>query len=419
MKSQELLELLDVTILQQFQDAFSKYTGMAALTTDVDGVPVTVGSGFTDVCMNLTRTSELGAKRCEACDKQGALTTLNNNCATSYSCHAGLTDFAAPILLEGRVIGSIIGGQVRTGPIQEEKVRAIARELGIDEELYLEAYKKTAELPIERINKAAVFLAEIAAVLSEMAYNNRILLNHSKKLERTARSQTNYLIELNKTVEKQMVKWLEESTRALQRKDAKAIENALREITLQGTELVSAVQSVVEYARIAGGTIELKEVSYNIRELIEYIWENIKECTECGAIEFQLEIADNVPDTLLGDEGRLGQILTTMIRNAAQYTPKGMIRVEVNSIHVSYCDRLQIKVIDTGVGMDAVKLANVRDYINRGSLELLGSAEGRQLNFYIVLSLLRQMYGNMKVDSVEGEGSCFTIDLPQISVNKE
>ena len=50
-----LTDLIDVSVLQQIQDGFSQYTGMAALTTDADGVPVTKGSGFTAFCMDLTR----------------------------------------------------------------------------------------------------------------------------------------------------------------------------------------------------------------------------------------------------------------------------------------------------------------------------------------------------------------------------
>ena len=53
MENANLLELVDVEILQKIQDGFSDYTGMAALITDADGVPVTKGSGFTDFCRKL------------------------------------------------------------------------------------------------------------------------------------------------------------------------------------------------------------------------------------------------------------------------------------------------------------------------------------------------------------------------------
>lgn len=96
MKEIKLTALIPPDLLQQFQDGFSEFTGMASLITDENGVPVTVGSGFTDFCTNLTRKSPIGCKRCEQCDKNGALQTFRNKKPTVYRCHAGLIDYASP-----------------------------------------------------------------------------------------------------------------------------------------------------------------------------------------------------------------------------------------------------------------------------------------------------------------------------------
>lgn len=64
-----LTDLIDVDMLQMLQDSFSMLTGMASLTTDRYGVPVTTGSRFSDFCMKHTRMSEVGRRRCEQCDK--------------------------------------------------------------------------------------------------------------------------------------------------------------------------------------------------------------------------------------------------------------------------------------------------------------------------------------------------------------
>ena len=111
----KLTELIEIDILQKIQDSFSKFTGMASITTNPEGVPITVGSGFSEFCMKYTRNgSVLGNRRCEACDKKGAVCTLQSGKATTYFCHAGLVDFAAPIMLNDEMIGCFIGGQVRT-----------------------------------------------------------------------------------------------------------------------------------------------------------------------------------------------------------------------------------------------------------------------------------------------------------------
>ena len=172
MKDVRLVDLMDVKALQKIQDEFSRYTGMAALTTDENGIPITEGSGFTNFCTNLVRTTRLGCRRCEECDKNGAVMTLENKRATVYSCHAGLTDFAAPIMLEGKMIGSFIGGQVRTEEVDEEKMTYIAQELGISPEIFISEANKARQLEFRDVEKAAEFLEGIAGSLSEMAYHS-------------------------------------------------------------------------------------------------------------------------------------------------------------------------------------------------------------------------------------------------------
>ena len=68
--------------------------------------------------------------------------TLQSGKATTYFCHAGLVDFAAPIMLNDEMIGCFIGGQVRTGPLDEGSIREVAKELGIDPEEYVAASRK-------------------------------------------------------------------------------------------------------------------------------------------------------------------------------------------------------------------------------------------------------------------------------------
>lgn len=172
MASIKLTDLIDVSVLQEIQDGFADVTGMAALTTDADGNPVTKGSNFTDFCMKYTRQSKLGCERCEKCDKQGGEATHRTGKASAYVCHGGLMDFAAPIMVNGEFIGSFIGGQVLTEPADEAKFRKIAKELGINEDEYIAALRKVQIVPKRKVEAAAKFLHTIAKNISSMAYTN-------------------------------------------------------------------------------------------------------------------------------------------------------------------------------------------------------------------------------------------------------
>ena len=166
-----LTDLIAVETLQKLQDAFSSMTGMASLTTDKYGVAVTRGSNFSSFCMDHTRQSALGRQRCEQCDKSGAEQACRNGHVCVYECHAGLMDYAAPIMVNGEMIGCFIGGQILAEKPDSEKYRKIAEELGIDPEVYLDALNQIKVVDRERIDHAAEFLYVTANILSEVAYN--------------------------------------------------------------------------------------------------------------------------------------------------------------------------------------------------------------------------------------------------------
>ena len=206
----KLTALIDVATLQEIQDGFARLTGMAALTTDASGAAVTEGSNFTDFCMNYTRKSKIGCARCGLCDKNGGEQTMKTGKAVAYYCHAGLVDFAAPIMVNGEFIGSIIGGQVLTEEPNEKKFIKIAQDLNINPSEYIKALKKVKIIEKEKIDAAADFLCIIAKILSETAYSsyianntgdsmvslNQSMLRKIKDSENTVRKATNEMNEL-------------------------------------------------------------------------------------------------------------------------------------------------------------------------------------------------------------------------------
>ncbi len=95
----QLTDFIDVHTLQKIQDSFSKMTGIAVIAVDANGAAVTEGSNFSEFCMKYTRNSPVGCMRCLECDKKAAKLALEKGESTIYHCHAGLMDFAAPIIV--------------------------------------------------------------------------------------------------------------------------------------------------------------------------------------------------------------------------------------------------------------------------------------------------------------------------------
>lgn len=190
-------DLIDIDFLQRFQDNFAKSVGMASIASDNTGAPITEPSCFTDFCMKFTRASELGNKKCMECDKKGGEESMSTGKPFINTCHAGLIDFAAPIFLEGKLMGNMLGGQVLTSPPDESKFRKIAEEIGVDPEEYIKALRKVKIVDKERIEAAAEVLYIIANTLSRMGYEQYKLKHMSEGISSSLSQVSSAMEELS------------------------------------------------------------------------------------------------------------------------------------------------------------------------------------------------------------------------------
>jgi len=171
----KLVDVIGIDFLQRFQDDFAISVGVASVTVDAEGIPITNPSRYTRFCMDYTQSTECGEKRCAESHRKGGEEAARTGKPVVYECHAGLIDFAAPIILEGRLIGTILGGQVLTDVPNEAKYRKIAGEIGVDEDGYVEAVQEIRKLSRESIEAAANVLFIVANNMSKSAYHHRKL----------------------------------------------------------------------------------------------------------------------------------------------------------------------------------------------------------------------------------------------------
>ncbi len=177
----KLSEVIDVEFLQKFQDTFAEATGMASIIVDSEG-PVTRPSNFSDFCIMYTRESKEGFKRCNECDLRGGKISATTGEPYLYCCHARLRDFAAPIIVDGKLIGSVLGGQVLATPPDKELFKQTAKALEIDEEKYLDALDKIKIVPESQIEAAAKILFVVANAISEIGYRNWKLSKNTDRI---------------------------------------------------------------------------------------------------------------------------------------------------------------------------------------------------------------------------------------------
>lgn len=120
----KLSEQVNIELLQSIQDNCSKAMGLAFVTVDYKGRPITKYSGFTDHCA-LGRELQGFSEMCEQCDAHGGLHAAITGQPYIYRCHADLVDFAVPLILDDNYVGSVMGGQVRLTDAEERELEHI------------------------------------------------------------------------------------------------------------------------------------------------------------------------------------------------------------------------------------------------------------------------------------------------------
>ena len=168
-------EFCDMTTFEAIMKNWALSTGLATVAVGADGQYISDCYNFTEFCIDLTRGSKEGAARCEKCDREGK---------GVYPCHAGLYDFGIPIeLADGTVLGSVIGGQVLPEHPDEEKFRQVAKELGIDEDKYIEALHKVNVKNKDQIDASAKLLGDAINLYVQSCYDKHVNDTYLVKLQ--------------------------------------------------------------------------------------------------------------------------------------------------------------------------------------------------------------------------------------------
>lgn len=414
-----LTDLICVDLLQKIQDEYSKYTGIAALTTDANGNPLTRGSGSTDFCMKYTRCSELGYQRCVECDKNAAVMALEKGEPVVYECHMGLADFASPIMLGDNLLGCFLGGQVRmSSEISEEELRKKATELGIGYENYYDALKKVAVIDKTELDKSAKFLGVVASVLSEMAYQSYTSIDKYRSLERAARSQSHFLMDLSSDLHKNMNEWITSLEAAVSDGNVEKVMGVIDTMLTNGTTTYSIIGDIVDYINFSDGNVALYESPYSIHDVVQAVVALEEEEAAAKNISIVYQMDDKVPQQLLGDGGRIGQMLAKLLATAIEAKTnkkKTKVLIQVETKKNSYAQVLTIRVKDEGRVLGKEELADLQEYFSRGILRLQNREDTNEFALSIVDLFVRQMQGKVMVESTK-EGTVFVIEMPQLEV---
>jgi len=184
---------------------------------------------------------------------------------------------------------------------------------------------------------------------------------------------------------------------------------AFERIYNSGDLLLGIINDILDLSKIEAGKLTLSPAQYDIASLIHDIVQINMMRYETKSLEFVLDVNENLPLLLIGDELRIKQILSNLLSNAFKYTEQGTIKLTVYAEE----NTLVFIVSDTGQGMTPEQLQKLGTEYTRFNTEANRETEGTGLGMNITRNLLQLMNGSMSVESTPGKGSTFTVRLPQ------
>lgn len=307
-----------------------------------------------------------------------------------------------PYDIESRIVlpdGSIRYAQNRGAVVFDEQGQPIKMK-GITLDI---TERKSIEQQIQAQNESLVKAnREIAVARKQAEAANRLKSQFLATMSHELRTPLNAVIGYSQLQLAGMIGELNEEQQSFQER-----------ILANAQHLLQLINEVLDLSKIEAGRLELAEKPFDLYELLNEIMVQNQVLARNKSLVFELSIDERLPHTLLGDRGRIKQIIINLVSNAIKFTDKGLITVEA-TLHDK--QNWRIRVTDTGIGISSTMQETIFDEFRQAENGI--DRGGTGLGLAIVRKLTLMMGGNVRVSSEIGQGSAFTITLPIITEAK-
>jgi PAS domain S-box-containing protein len=175
-----------------------------------------------------------------------------------------------------------------------------------------------------------------------------------------------------------------------------------------GTSLLAIINDILDFSKIEAGKLDIETTDFQIDEVIGSVTTVTAQKAHEKGIEFLADVSSAIPETLLGDPLRLGQILTNLVNNAVKFTERGEIRLKIELLE-QMGEKVQLKfsVRDTGMGMTKEQSAKLFQAFAQADMSTTRKHGGTGLGLTICRRLVELMGGQIWLESEPGVGSTF------------
>ncbi len=176
--------------------------------------------------------------------------------------------------------------------------------------------------------------------------------------------------------------------------------------------LLQILNDILDFSKIEAGKLELEYIPVNLQMLCEDVSDLVSIRTQEKGIEFYLRIRPGCPRFVMGDPGRIRQIILNLCGNAVKFTEKGHVLLDIEPVHVSdLVATIKFSIRDSGIGISEDQIEKIFNKFDQADTSTTRRFGGTGLGLSISRQLIQMMGSDIKVDSVLHEGSNFHFEL--------
>ena len=256
-------------------------------------------------------------------------------------------------------------------------------------------------------------ITNVDAEMRDAVSKSEALAEALASAEQANKARSSFLASMSHEIRTPMNAIIGLDTLALKKGDLDAgTREYLEKIGDSARHLLSLINDILDMSHIESGHIALQQDAFSLRSMLEEIGSRIRQqCGEKG-LAYECRISDQVPDSYIGDEGKLRTVLTNILGNAVKFTEAGGIEMTVEQA-ASFEDRatLRFHVRDTGIGMDPEFIPRVFDAFAQEDSGTKTRFGGTGLGLAITKRIVEIMNGSVSVESEKGAGTTFTVTV--------
>ncbi len=185
----------------------------------------------------------------------------------------------------------------------------------------------------------------------------------------------------------------------------------LEKIQISSQSLLELINNILDLSKIEAGRMELEQTEFNINDLMSKIVIQSAEKIAAKGVELLLDIDRDIPEILIGDPMRLGQVLNNLLSNAAKFTDRGEIEISAHILSINGQLVLECAVADSGIGISEEERAGIFQKFTQADTSTTRQYGGSGLGLAICQQLVEMMGGKLRIESVYGQGAKFAFSL--------